>query len=185
MSEWRHFVRICRFSAVADILVLVATFVLTVVFDLVVAIAAGLILSAFLFMKRMSDATRVRRWAKEDTRANGRTLPDGVAVFEVNGPMFFADADKLGDIAPEEGIHTVIVRMGGVPSVDATAVRSLSLLLATCRMRGITLALSRVQDEPLAVLRKAGFIDALGEERVFATIDDALAAVSADAESPL
>ena len=185
MSEWRHFVRICRFSAVADILVLVATFVLTVVFDLVVAIAAGLILSAFLFMKRMSDATRVRRWAKEDTRANGRTLPDGVAVFEVNGPMFFAYADKLGDIAPEEGIHTVIVRMGGVPSVDATAVRSLSLLLATCRMRGITLALSRVQDEPLAVLRKAGFIDALGEERVFATIDDALAAVSADAESPL
>ena len=178
MSEWRHFVHICRFSALSDVLVLVATFLLTVIFDLVVAIAVGLILAAFLFMKRMSDVTRVRRWDKEDTHENGHTLPEGVAVFEITGPMFFADADKFTDLPMEEGIRAVIVRMSGVPTVDATAVRSLELLRTTCKTRDITLALSHVHEQPLAVLKKAGFLDALGEEHVYATIGDALAAVS-------
>ncbi len=171
MSEWRHFVHICRFSQMSDILVLVLTFVLTVVFDLVVAIAVGLVLAAILFMKRMGDVTNVRRWTAEGKKE----IPDGTVVYEINGPMFFADADKFLDFSLEEGTKAVILRMSAVPSIDATAMKNLTLLYRVCKERGVALLFSHVSDGVLAVMKKARFTEDVGAESFFATIDDALA----------
>jgi len=176
MSEWRHFVHICRSAHVYDILVLVTTFVLTVVFDLVVAIAVGLVLAAVLFMKRMSDAISIRRWESEREHAakNAKVIPEGTVVYEINGPMFFAAADKFLDFATDEDTRAVILRMGGVLSIDATAMKNLEVFEEDCRRRGITLILSRVNEFPLSVMKKAGFYEKLGHENFAATIDDAL-----------
>lgn len=175
MSEWRHFVHVCRFSAWTDILVLVVTFVLTVAFDLVVAIAAGLILATVLFMKRMADVASVRRWEPADEHAHGKALPAGAVVYELNGPLFFADADKMLSITPEEGLRVLILRMSNMPLLDASALKNLSTLLYVCRSRGTVLLLSHVSPQPLSVMKKAGFLEDVGEEHVFASIDDALA----------
>jgi len=177
MSEWRHFVHICRFSEASDVLVLVVTFALTVVFDLVVAIAVGLVLAAVLFMKRMSEVTHVRRWEGHeehgDTRA--KPIPAHTVVYEINGPMFFADADKFLDFALEEGTRTVVLRMNAVPSIDATAMKNLELLLSVCKERNVLLLLSHVQSAPLSVMQRAHFVEHLGAEHIVASIDEAFA----------
>ncbi len=181
MSEWRHFVHICRFSPLSDIFVLVVTFVLTVMFDLVVAIAVGLVLAAILFMKRMSDVTNVRRWdGKEDsTDSKAKSIPDGTVVYEINGPMFFADADKFLDFTLDEDTKVVILRMSSVPSIDATAMRNLELLHAVCHAKEVSLILSHVNEFPMTVMKKSGFYDKVGEENFAANIDDALAMAEA------
>ena len=135
MSEWRHFVHIVRFSTLSDVLVLVVTFILTVVFDLVVAIAVGLVLAAVLFMKRMSDVTCVRRWSDTQENEKEKRIPEGTVVYEINGPMFFADADKFLDFSVEENTKVVILRMSAVPSIDATAMKNLELLHTVCQGR--------------------------------------------------
>lgn len=174
MSEWRHFVHICRFSAMSDVLVLVVTFVLTVVFDLVVAIAVGLVLASVLFMKRMSDVTNVRRWNPQNDGQYGKTIPDGTVVYEINGPMFFADADKFLDFTLEENTKCVILRMSNVPSIDATAMRNIELLLTICNSHGVTLLLSHVNPFPMTVMKKAGFYEKAGAEHFVENIDVAL-----------
>ena len=174
MSEWRHFVHICRFSAMSDVLVLVVTFVLTVVFDLVVAIAVGLVLASLLFMKRMSDVTNVRRWNPQNDGRYGKTIPDGTVVYEINGPMFFADADKFLDFTLEENTKCVILRMSNVPSIDATAMRNIELLLTICNSHSVTLLLSHVNPFPMTVMKKAGFYEKAGAEHFVENIDVAL-----------
>ena len=174
MSEWRHFVHICKTAPKSDILVLVLTFGLTVVFDLVVAIAVGLVLAAILFLKRMADVTTVRRW--EDATAElGKPIPAYTVVYEIHGPMFFADSDKFLHFDIPDGTRVLIVRMGGVPSLDVTVMKHLELLLAHCRESGITLLLAHVNPQPMAVLKKAGFVQQLGEEHFVANITQALA----------
>lgn len=176
MSGWRGFVRICRYSPKSDILVLAVTFVLTVVFDLVVAIAVGLVLAAVLFIKRMSDVTYVRRWNEATYASSARTkaVPSGTVVYEINGPMFFADTDKFSDFELSEGTRVIILRMSSVPSLDVTVMNSLDRLLEECRERGIYLILSHVNAQPLAVMKKYGFFKKLGEEHFAENIDAAL-----------
>ena len=176
MSEWRHFVHICRFSPKSDILVLVVTFILTVVFDLVVAIAVGLVLAAVLFIKRMSDVTYVRRWEdKLEGEGKVRTVPEGTVVYEIHGPMFFADAEKFTDFTPDGDTRAVILRMSNVPSIDATVMRNLEVLATACESHGVTLILSHVNDQPMKVMRKSGFYERVGAENFRPHIDDALA----------
>ncbi len=178
MSEWRHFVRICRFSPKSDIFVLVVTFVLTVAFDLVVAIAVGIVLAALLFIKRMSDVTNVRAWKKDvtnDTEGREKLIPEGCVVYEISGPMFFADSDKFLDFALEDGTKAMIIRMSQVPSIDASAMKNMEILLGACRTKGVTLILSHVNEQPMRVIRKAGFYEKLGEEYFARNIDAALA----------
>ena len=178
MSEWRHFVRICRFSPKSDIFVLVVTFVLTVAFDLVVAIAVGIVLAAILFIKRMSDVTSVRAWKKDvtnDTEGREKVIPEGCVVYEISGPMFFADADKFLDFALEDGTKAMIIRMSQVPSIDASAMKNMEILLGACRTKGVTLILSHVNEQPMKVIRKAGFYEKLGAEYFARNIDVALA----------
>ena len=180
MSEWRQFIKICRSAPKSDIVVLVLTFVLTVVFDLVVAIAVGMILAVVLFMKRMADVTHVRSWSAADEKSatdGGRLkeIPAHTSVFEIDGPMFFADTDKFTHFPIKDGDLVMILRMRNVPALDATAMRSLQALHGVCREKGILLLLSHVNEQPLAVMKKAGFVEQLGEEFFLPNIDEALA----------
>ncbi len=177
MSEWRHFVHICRRAPRSDILVLAVTFVLTVVFDLVVAIAVGLVLAAILFLKNMSDVTSVRIWknkADDCCDAREKEIPQGTVVYEINGPMFFADADKFIDFAMEDDTRVAIIRMSQVPSVDATAMKHLEAFEALCRQRGVVLLFSHVNEGPMKVFRKSGFYARLGADYFTDNIDTAL-----------
>lgn len=172
MSEWRHFVHICRTAPGSDVLVLVLTFVLTVVFDLVVAIAVGIVLTALLFLRRMSSVTTVRRW--EEGKGT-LTLPPHTVVYEIVGPMFFAAADKFLDFELPDGTRVLVVRMSGVEALDATAMKNLESLLLRCRSLGITLIFSHVKEQPLSVMKRSGFVDRVGEENFISHVSDALA----------
>ena len=183
MSGWREFVSLCKSSPKSDILVLVTTFVLTVVFDLVVAIEVGIVMAAMLFLMRMSNVTEVKSWKylgedideKNDPMAlKYKVVPKNTLVYEILGPMFFAAADKFLDISFEPGVKVLIIRMRGVPAMDVTALRSLKKIHATCKKRGVTLLLSHVQEQPYAMMAKAGFVQEIGEDNFCANIDAAL-----------
>jgi SulP family sulfate permease len=179
MSEWRHFVKICKSAPKSDILVLVITFVLTVVFDLVVAIAVGMILAVILFMKRMADVTNIRIWSAADEKSatdGGRLkkIPSHTSVFEIDGPMFFADADKFSKFPIKEGDKVLIIRMRNVPALDGSAMKSLESLHEICQKEDITLLLSHVNEQPMSVMKKSGFFDKVGAEYFLDNIDMAL-----------
>lgn len=179
MSEWKKFVRIVKTAPKSDILVLVVTFVLTVIFDLVVAIAVGMILASVLFMKRMSDETTVNGWKYIDPDTDKdsidlKTVPEGVKVYEISGPLFFGAADKVSDILLDDEPRCLILRMRSVPSLDSTALNALEALYKKCEKQGVKLIFSHANDQPLAVMRKSGFFDKIGSENFCAHIDDAL-----------
>lgn len=179
MSEWRQFVKICKTAPNSDILVLVLTFGLTVIFDLVVAIIVGMIVAVVLFMKRMADVAHVRPWtaADEHSESDGgrlKEIPERTAVFEIDGPMFFADSDKFTSFPLKDGDLVMILRMRDVPTIDISAVRTLSTIHHVCEKRGVTLLLSHVNEQPMSVLKKSGFYDEVGEENFLPNIDEAL-----------
>lgn len=183
MSGWREFVSLIKRSPKSDVLVLVTTFVLTVVFDLVVAIEVGIIMAALLFLKRMSDVTEIKSWKylgeefdeeNDPDKISLRKVPKKTLVYEICGPMFFAAADKFLQISTEPGIKVVILRMRSVPAMDVTALHSLNKIVENCKKRGITLLLSHVQEQPKSMMKKAGFVELVGEENFCAHIDDAL-----------
>lgn len=182
MSEWRHFRDIVKTAPKSDILVLFVTFFLTVAFDLVVAIEVGMVMAAFLFMKRMSDVTEVRNWTyiAEDEQQSAdelhglKAVPKGVSVYEINGPMFFAVADKFVDIPLREKDKVVIIRMRNVPAMDTTAMRNLTNVYQAFKKAGIVMLLSHVNEQPRGVMKKSGFEKLVGEENFLPNIDAAL-----------
>ena len=174
MSEWRRFLHICKTAPLSDILVLVITFALTVIFDLVVAIAVGLILTAFLFMKKMADSASVRAWDDADGDAHKKELPPHTVVFEIHGPMFFAATDKFLNFPRTDGTKVMIIRASDMTALDSTAVSNIENLVKECEIDGITLILSHVHSDVLAVMKKAGLYDKIGAENFCAGIDDAI-----------
>lgn len=180
MSGWRTFVKLCKSSPKSDILVLVTTFVLTVVFDLVVAIEVGIVLAAILFMKRMSDVTTVEGWKYiEETESDSdnidlRSVPANTLVYEISGPLFFAAADKLLQITLDEKINCLVLRMRSVSAIDATAMKNLEQLFDECTQKKIHLVLSHVNEQPMKVMTKAGFTEKVGKDNFCSHIDDAL-----------
>lgn len=179
MSEWRKFVHLCKTAPKSDILVLVITFVLTVMFDLVVAIEAGLILALVLFMKRMSDVTEVEGWKirDEDNDPDSidlKKVPAGTYVYEISGPMFFGAADKILNIGVTEKMKYLILRMRSVGTIDATAMHNFEQIAAKCEKLGITIIFSHVNEQPMSVMKKAGFIERIGIENFCQHIDDAI-----------
>lgn len=183
MSGWREFVSLIKTSPKSDVLVLITTFVLTVVFDLVVAIEVGIVMAALLFLMRMSAVTEVKGWkyVGEDINENNdpesirlKVVPKNTLVYEIIGPMFFAAADKFMDISLESDVKVLVIRMRGVPAMDVTALRSLKKISETCKKKNITLLLSHVQEQPKAMMTKAGFVAEVGEENFCANIDAAL-----------
>ena len=183
MCQWRPFVRLVKTAPKSDIAVLVITFMLTVVFDLVVAIEVGMVLACLLFMKRMSDETGVRNWSHIDEisdevrdaeRARMRNIPSSISVCEITGPLFFGAADQIGLISVTEKTKCLILRMRGVPALDSTAMNSLTSLYEKCQKKKITLILSHVNDQPMRVIRKAGFDTLIGKENFSPNIDIAI-----------
>jgi SulP family sulfate permease len=185
MSEWREFVNLIKKSPKSDILVLVSTFALTVIFDLVVAIEVGILMAAVLFVKRMSEVAGIQSWSylEEDISEDEINDPDHIRkkkvpkhtmVYEINGPMFFGAADKFMEISLDSHVKVVILRMRSVPAMDVNALHALNKVLKKCKKKHITLVLSHVQEQPLKMMQKAGFDQSVGLENFCANIDAAL-----------
>ncbi|MBR5218521.1 MAG: sulfate permease [Clostridia bacterium] len=179
MSEWKKFVSVCKSAPKSDILVMVITFALTVIFDLVVAIEVGMILAVVLFMKRMSDEAEVRGWKYTDAENDSESLelksvPEHIRVYEITGPMFFGMADKILDITLKDYTKCLVLRMRGVPAIDATALNSLEMLYKKCREKGVSLVLSHVNTQPFEAMKKSGFVDMVGQDHFCEHIDSAL-----------
>lgn len=181
MCEWRKFLHLLKTSPKSDIIVLVSTFVLTVVFDLVVAIEVGIVLAAMLFMKRMSEETEVEGWKYVDEEDDNdpdsislRAVPKGTLVYEISGPLFFGAADKILKISLAEADKCLVLRMRSVNAIDATAMHSLEELYKQCKRKNITLVFSHVNEQPKKVMEKDHFIELVGSENFCVHIDDAL-----------
>ncbi len=177
MSEWRQFVSVIKSAPKSDSIVMVVTFVLTVLFDLVIAIEVGMILAAMLFMKRMSEETEVTGWKyveQDEDSLELRDVPQHIRVYELSGPLFFGAADKILDITVKEFTKCLVLRMRSVPALDATAMNSLEILRKKCNNKGISLIFSHVNPQPLSVMQKSGFYDAVGADHFCPHIDDAL-----------
>ena len=187
MCGWRTFVELCKKAPKSDILVLLVTFVLTVVFDLVVAIEVGMIIACVLFMKRMSEEAEIKGWKYFDDENDPdaielRTVPQSVRVYEISGPMFFGAADRIAEITLKDFTKCLVIRMRGVPAVDATAMHSLELLYENCKKNEVQLVFSHVNEQPFHTMEKAGFVDKIGRENFCNHIDDALERASQIAE---
>ncbi len=179
MCQWRQFVAILKTAPKSDITVLVLTFVLTVVFDLVVAIEIGMLVAMILFMKRMSDVAHIRTWTEADEQSStdgGRLkkIPEKTSVYEIDGPMFFATTDMFSSIPIKGGTRAMILRMRNIPALDASAMIALDGIYELCEKSGITLILSHVNEQPLSVMKKYGFYDKLGAQNFVENIDEAL-----------
>lgn len=181
MADWGSFFHLCKTAPKSDILVLVATFLLTVFFDLVVAIEVGVVLAAILFMKRMSETAEVTSWKyieEPDTLPGEKekmmALNKAIRVFEISGPLFFAAADQLLNINSKQYTKVIIVRMRSVPAIDASAMKKLRELVERARKKDITIIFSHVNDQPYKVMEKDEFITFVGEENFRDNIMEAI-----------
>ncbi|MFZ4682567.1 MAG: SulP family inorganic anion transporter [Terrimicrobiaceae bacterium] len=181
MGEW-HELRRFHLMPRSDAVVLVTTFALTVVFDLVIAVEVGMVLAAMLFIHRVSQTTEVSRVTEDDVlespeqMAQGKTIPPGVLVYRIFGPFLFGAAEKMEDAL--EGIgrlpRVLILRLHLVSAMDATALNTLVSIVERMRHAGGTVVLSGLHRQPLEVLRKSGFVELIGRENVRGTFDEAL-----------
>ncbi len=194
MAEIDHFRLLLR-APKSDIGVLLVTFGLTVFADLSVAVLVGMVLASLLFMRRMSEVTNVGMITREledgeDEPDPGsierRDVPEGVEVFEIEGPFFFAVADRLKDVlATIKGRSKVfILRMRHVPAIDATGMHALEELYEKCRRDGTRLLLAGVHAQPLTALMDYGLYDKIGEGNMFGNVDDALDEARAALDMP-
>jgi SulP family sulfate permease len=187
MSGWRSFASIMK-NPKSDVIVLVVTFLLTVIFDLTIAIEVGLICACLLFMRRMAETTDVKIISDEIDPEEEQsdfqmgnlehlTIPDGVEVYEINGPYFFGAGNKFEDLMSTLGHQRPkvrIIRMRKVPFVDSTGIHNLTNLCLMSQAEGIQVVLSGVNENVQAVLHKAGFDQMLGEENICSHINIAL-----------
>ena len=185
MSGWRSFRALLR-NPKSDVTVLVLTFLLTIIFDLTVAIEVGLICACLLFMRRMSETTDVRAVYDEidlnedaDMEAGNLehlTIPQGVEVYEINGPYFFGAGSRFEDLMARYGgrPQVRIIRMRKVPFIDSTGLHNLENMCRMSQNEGITVVLSGVNEKVEAVLRRNGFPQLLGQENICNHIDLAL-----------
>ena len=184
MCQWRTFADLLKTAPKSDIAVLILTFFLTILFDLVVAIEIGILVAVLLFMKRMSDVAEVRSWkyAEDEEEAEQeklRKLPSSINVYEISGPLFFGAAGIIGQIAVKDHAKCLILRMNNVPALDSTALNALTELYDKCTQKKITIILSHVNQQPMNVMEKAEFAQKIGMENICDNIDDAIARAEA------
>ena len=193
MSEWRSFAGLLR-APRSDLVVLLMTFALTIFVDLTIAVQVGIVISSLLFMKRMADVTNIEGVTSDlrDQNENpdeitqvrkkrrivaGHEVPNGVEIYEVNGPFFFGAADKLKDVMMEiaKPPKVFILRMRNVPAIDATGLHALEQMAKKSRARGTELILTEVRQQPLRAIVRARKLDALGgREHLAKTLEIAL-----------
>lgn len=181
MADWTSFLRLCKTAPKSDVIVLVTTFFLTVFFDLVVAIEVGVVLASLLFMKRMAETADVKSWkyTEQPDVTPGeaeklRAISRSIRVFEISGPLFFAAADQLLAINSKQYTEVIVIRMRSVPAIDASAMKSLRELADRAKKKNITLIFSHVNDQPMSVMQKDGFVEYVGKENFRANIVEAL-----------
>ena len=182
MSGWRICVRMLKTAPKSDIAVLIITFLLTLFFDLVIAIEFGMVLAAFLFLKRMSDIAEVRQWTykgssdddKLSEEVDLKYVPENTIVYEIFGALFFGAANVFTSFEHGEGKNVLIIRMRNVPAMDISGLEVLEEILETCKKRGLILILSHVNEQPYHVMEKAGFIEKIGKENICENIDASL-----------
>ncbi|MDK9710545.1 SulP family inorganic anion transporter [Acidaminobacter sp.] len=191
MSDWREFIEYFH-APKSDLLVLLTTFFITVIFDLVLAIEIGMVLAAFLFMKRMSDVAEVNsvvldsgEETDQDTESRGKaglsfreglSLPKGVIAYEISGPFFFGAADKFLDNLTDLDAHAkaVLLIMTRVPAMDATALFAFRSFKQMCNRRKVALYIIGINEQPWSVLEKAGVIEKIGAEHFYPNLEMAL-----------
>lgn len=182
MGEWHELARLRQMPR-SDAVVLVTTCLLTIVFDLVVAVEVGMVLAAILFIRRIAETTEVSLVTADDELetteqvAHGKEIPDGVLVYRIFGPFFFGAAEKMEDalLRVERLPRVLIIRMQLVPAMDATALNALESVVERMHASGGVVILSGPHRQPLQMLAKAGFIDRIGRANIRAHFDDALA----------
>ena len=191
MSEWKEF-RDLLAGTRSDAAVLVATFLLTVVIDLTVAIQVGVVLAAFLFMQRMSNTTEFTKVTEtlidqdeSETRDMSKLeVPVGVEVFEIYGSLFFGAIERFKDAmrSVEKRPRVLILRMRQVPTIDASGLHSLEELLQSTKHRGIVLIISAARPSVRALMERTGFAAALGKgnfcEDIFGALDRARSVIT-------
>ncbi len=187
MSEWREFKELFK-SPKSDISILLVTFFITILIDLVKAIEIGIILAAILFMKRMADVSNVNvinldASEEQDNfdfdfgeESKKNYTPRDIQIYEINGPFFFGAADKFLEATGELGdtTKTLIIRMRNVPAMDATALHAFNRMIDLCKHRKISVLVSEINEQPLNLLQKSNMYDMIGEEHFFMKIEDAI-----------
>ena len=185
MSEFKNFKSFLRLPK-SDAMVLISTFSITILIDLVVAVEIGIVLAAFLFIKRMSEVTNVGMITRDikngdsekpdENSITTRVVPDYVEVFEIQGPFFFGAADKFRDVIQylESDLQVIILRMRNVPAIDATGLHVLTEFIHRCRKHGMHVVLSGIMTQPLDAIIKSGLYNEIGEDNILSNIDDAL-----------
>lgn len=190
MSEWRAFKSLLK-STKSDIIVLVVTFVLTVVFDLVMAIEIGMVFAMFLFIRRMSDSTKIANvsseyqpdWTEDEEELESveeqsihSHINSRILLYEINGPLFFGAANTFLDVINkiQNNANIIIFKMKAVPNMDATALNALKQIYKRCREKHIFILYSEVNEQPMKLLRSSGLLTTIGEDRFFASTESAI-----------
>jgi len=187
MSEWRTFREELR-APKSDVAVLLTTFFLTVIVDLTVAIEIGMVLSAFLFMHRMSEVTAVNAVTQQLARESrdeadvplaqltSRAVPDGVEVFEINGAFFFGAAEAFKETLTQVGRKpkVLIIRMRDVSLLDATGLRALRDVIRRSKAERTLVLIAEIRAQPLAALERSPTYEELGEGQIYMTLEEAL-----------
>lgn len=186
MFEWREFIAQLKMPK-SDVAVLLSTFFLTILFDLTIAIEIGMVMTAFLFMNRMAKVANIGIINKEfdENLSNSDSeislndtidIPDGVVIYEINGPFFFGAASKFKETLRtiENSSKVLILRLRNVPAIDATGITTIEDFFNDCKKNGSVLILSGIHAQPLFAAEKAGLIQKIGEVNVRGTIEDSL-----------
>jgi sulfate permease, SulP family len=185
MSEWRTFRSLLK-TPKSDVAVLLSTFLLTVIFDLTIAIEVGMLLAVLLFLRRIADTTSISVFHDEvdepefvegNIETEHLSVPHGVDVYEIEGPFFFGIANKFEEVMKQvaEKPSVRIIRMRKVPFIDSTGVHNLEILIKSSQKEGVQVMLSGVNQKVLNVLEKSKIIDSIGRQNIHTCINDALA----------
>ena len=195
MSGWRTFMQLMK-NPKSDVIVLLITFFLTVVFDLTIAIEVGLLIACLLFMKRMAESTQIKVIADEidpndetdaEVHEEHLIIPEGVEVYEINGPYFFGIANKFEELmaAMENHPKVRVIRMRRVPFIDSTGIHNLQNLCEMSHREGTHIVLSGVTPNVYSVLEHNGFCKLLGKDHICPNINVALDRAAAIVKRPL
>ena len=195
MSGWRTFIQLFK-NPKSDVIVLMMTFLLTVIFDLTIAIEVGLLVACLLFMKRMAESTQIKVIADEidpndetdaEVHEEALTIPKGVEVYEINGPYFFGIANRFEELMAELDNHPKvrIIRMRRVPFIDSTGIHNLQNLCEMSHREGTHIVLSGVTPNVYSVLEHNGFCHLLGKDHICPNINVALERAEMIVKRPL
>ncbi|AJA48078.1 sulfate permease, SulP family protein [Clostridium pasteurianum DSM 525 = ATCC 6013] len=181
MGDWKAFKLVFK-SPKSDFLLFIVTFLLTVFLDLVVAIGIGVVLSSFLFMRKMGELTEIKYLLDDDKNKDvsefieNVKLSDHISIYEISGAFFFGAANKFITVIREMGIppKVLIIKMSKVPFMDSTAYHSFEMLNDICKRHNTKLIILKIQIQPFAMLKKYGFVDMIGEKNFCSSVDEAI-----------